>query len=87
LPNANRLVITVHHHLRDPPVLAFAQAQSHLVPAHTELFPEPFRADNSLYVLSTGGPIELCERPGQPMVVSTRALERKNVRAVALGSR
>lgn len=87
LPDATRLIVTVHHHLRDAPVLSIAEATSHLTPAQSELFPEPFRTENALFVLSTGGPISLCDRPGQPMVVAARSLQRRTVRAVALGTR
>jgi hypothetical protein len=86
LPDANRAILTVHHHLRDTPSLEAATVERNVAPLQTNDFPEKLKLENSLYVLSAGGPIELCERPGQPMSLSAAALQRP-VRSVALSPR
>jgi hypothetical protein len=83
LPDASRAVVTVHSHLRGAPSLEAATAERTVTPLQAPDFPEQLRLDNSLYLLSQGGPVTLCERPGQAMVVSAAAL-RAPVRAASL---
>lgn len=86
LPEANRAIVTVHYHLRDVPNLDAATVNRHVVPLTANDFPEKLRLENSFYVLSSGGPLELCQRPGQPMSLSAAALQ-KPVRSAALSPR
>ncbi|MDP1917908.1 MAG: hypothetical protein Q8L14_16810 [Myxococcales bacterium] len=83
LPEANRAIVTVHYHLRDVPNLDAATVDRQVVPLSASDFPEKLRLENSFYVLSSGGPLELCQRPAQPMSLSAAALQ-KPVRSAAL---
>jgi hypothetical protein len=83
LPDATRALVTVHSHLRGAPSLEAATVERAVTPRHAPDFPEQLRVDNSLYVLSAGGPLTLCERPGQAMTVAAASLQAP-VRAVAL---
>lgn len=83
LPEANRALVTVHTHLRGAVALDSATVERAVRPQSTVEFPERLRLENSLYVLSRGEPLTLCERPSQPMVVSASALQTP-VRAVSV---
>lgn len=84
LPDAARAVVTVHHHLRDAPVLESATVERRVVPLGAGDFPPQLRLDNSLYLRSPGGPITVCQRPRQPLRMTSRALDDAFVRSAPL---
>lgn len=84
LPDANRAIVTVHYHLRDTPTLDAATVERHVTPLQAADFPPQLKLENSLYVFNPGGPITLCQRPGQPMVLAATSLQQSRVRSVAL---
>lgn len=75
LPDANRLTVTVHHHLRSAPVLERVAVEQLIVPTRSPELEAAMKAPGSLYVRSPGGPLTLCQRPGQLLVVSKRVLD------------
>lgn len=82
LPQPQRLVLTVHHHLRPEPTLELIRVEALVVPGRA--FSTERRTERALYVLNPGGPITLCNRPGQAMRVYVTSLEDRNVSAPSL---
>ncbi|MBL8919310.1 MAG: hypothetical protein JNJ54_10645 [Myxococcaceae bacterium] len=77
VPESQRLVLTVHHHLRAEPTLELIRVEALVIPARA--FPNDRRDERALYVFNPGGPVTLCNRPGQALTVSTRLLEDRKV--------
>lgn len=86
-PDATRVVVTVHAHLREAPTLEAATAERHVIPSQAPEFPAQLRLANSLYVRSRGEPLELCQRPGQRLEVAAASLRDERVRSAPLTAR
>lgn len=70
LPDANRFVLTVHHHLRSAPSLESLDVEQLTVPTLEGVTSPP----GTLFVYDPGGPLTLCNRPGVPLTVTARRL-------------
>jgi hypothetical protein len=65
------LVVEVHHHLREEPVVRHWRVDREVFPAQELAISGAFKASRSLYFWHPGGRrIELCDTPGQTMVLS-----------------
>ncbi len=70
LPDADRLVLTVHHHLRSAPALQSLDVEQLTVPVLEGVKSSP----GTLFVYDAGGPLTLCNRPGVQLTVAARRL-------------
>jgi hypothetical protein len=77
LPDADRLVLTVHHHLRAEPSLESLDVEQLMVPALAGAKSPP--GARALFVYNPGGPLTLCNRPGEMMTVTARRLSDERV--------
>ncbi|KFA92686.1 hypothetical protein Q664_13880 [Archangium violaceum Cb vi76] len=66
MEGVEQVVISVHHHLREKPVVRTWRVGRLLKPTEDPAMPEAFRAPRSLYFLHPGGRgLELCDAPGR----------------------
>ena len=71
IAGADTLVVEVHHHLREAPVVRHWRVVREVSPSWEASLPMGFHAARSLFFLHPGGRrIELCEAPGQQLVLS-----------------
>jgi hypothetical protein len=79
--------VSVHHHLREKPVVRTWRVVRLLKPSEAPAMPEAFRAPRSLYFHHPGGRrLELCEAPGRALRL-TRWPEGNSVTQVTLTPR
>jgi hypothetical protein len=65
------LVVVVHHHVREEPVVRHWRVDREVSPPQEPAVPASFKASRALYFWHPGGRrIELCDTPGQPLVLS-----------------
>ncbi|AKJ01490.1 hypothetical protein ATI61_103198 [Archangium gephyra] len=66
MEGVEQVVVSVHHHLREKPVVRTWRVGRLLKPGEDPAMPESFRAPRSLYFLHPGGRrLELCDAPGR----------------------
>lgn len=66
MADVDHVVVSVHHHLREKPVVRTWRVGRLLKPGEDSAMPEAFRAPRSLYFLHPGGRrLELCDAPGR----------------------
>lgn len=67
MEGAELVVVSVHHHLREKPVVREWRVTRRLEPSRDPAMPEAFRAPRSLYFRHPGGGrrLELCDAPGR----------------------
>ncbi|HEX8819192.1 MAG TPA: hypothetical protein VF794_04650 [Archangium sp.] len=84
MADVDRVVVSVHHHLREKPVVRTWRVGRLLRPGEDAALPESFRAPRSLYFLHPGGRrLELCDAPGRTPRL-TRWPESANASEVTL---
>jgi hypothetical protein len=67
----DRLAVEVHHHLREKPVVLHWRVDREVFPSRELPATSAFQVARSLYFQHPGGRrIELCDTPGQPMLIS-----------------
>jgi hypothetical protein len=80
LPDAERVTVTLHYHLRTPPVLHRWHVQRDARPAEVGALPAAFRQPHALYYLQPEGrPLVLCQAPARRLAVDVRALRPEQV--------
>jgi hypothetical protein len=85
MEGVDHVVVSVHHHLREKPVVREWHVGRRLEPGKDPRLSESFRAPRSLYFLHPGGGrrLELCEAPGRELRLS-RWPESANASEVTL---
>ena len=81
MEGVEQVVVSVHHHLREKPVVRTWRVGRVLKPGEDAAMPESFRAPRSLYFLHPGGRrLELCDAPGRTPRALPLAPERQRLR-------
>ncbi|MFL5350923.1 MAG: hypothetical protein ACJ8AT_39650 [Hyalangium sp.] len=69
--DVDSVVVEVHHHLREEPVVRHWRVDREVLPSHEVSVPTAFQGPRMLYFRHPGGRrIELCDTPNQPLVLS-----------------
>lgn len=84
LPDASKVMISVHSHLRGAPTLSFAEVVRVIVPGQSADLPPQLTLGRSLYVLKAPGPLTLCQNPGQSLRINARSLVNPAVTSAVL---
>lgn len=84
MEGVDHVVVSVHHHLREKPVVREWRVGRRLEPGEAPAMPQSFRAPRSLYFRHPGGRrLELCDAPGRELRLS-RWPESANATEVTL---
>lgn len=84
----NRAFVTVHHHLRDSPVLLRVRLVQRVLLADDAKVAGPFKVAHALYFRHPGGrTVELCHAPGRRLQLDRLSLEGARPASVSLAPR